>query len=134
MDSMIAMKFQTHLLVNALQFENDWPCAIVATGDHDFLIVSPATHDGTTLKSGIDIAADAVPRFGTEFPVYHPEKIGAINQKLLAFRKIRTLTGLGVGEVLIGQILVKLSTNYRDFAFMYHGFSPLLSPLGFFSV
>ena len=33
--------------IDALNLEDDWPHAVVATGDHHAVVVRPAVHDGT---------------------------------------------------------------------------------------
>lgn len=52
--------------VDALDFEDHGPCAVVATGDHLVFLLHPACHDGAALQACIDVAGDGVPDLGAE--------------------------------------------------------------------
>jgi hypothetical protein len=48
--------------VYPLDFENDWSCSIVATGNHNLIVIRPAMHNRASLECGIDVPADGIPR------------------------------------------------------------------------
>ena len=54
------------IYIDSFNFENDRSCAVVAAGDHDFIVIHPTVHDAPSLQRRVDVAADGIPRFGTE--------------------------------------------------------------------
>ncbi len=52
--------------IDTLDFENYRSRSVVATGYHNFIVVHPAVHNASALKRRVDVAADGIPRFGTE--------------------------------------------------------------------
>ena len=58
--------------IYSLYFEDDRSCSIVAAGNHDLVIIHPAVHDAPALQRRVDIAADGIPRFGTERHTIRP--------------------------------------------------------------
>ena len=54
------------ICIDSFNFENDRSCAVVAAGDHDFIVIHPTVHDAPALQRRVDITADGVPRFRAE--------------------------------------------------------------------
>ena len=53
--------------VDSLDFEDNRAGPVITAGDHHAVVVGPALHDGTALKSCVNIAADRIPGFPAEF-------------------------------------------------------------------
>lgn len=89
--------------VNALDLEDDRPCAIVAASDHHPLVICPLVHDGTALQSGVHISADGIPSFSTESSVHQPIEIilfrSPFQNKGIPCFEARTSTGFRVGKI-----------------------------------
>ena len=108
------------LFIDAFQLENHRPRAVVATGYHDFFIVGPAAHDGASLKRGIYIPADAIPRLGTEPAMKHAEESLVVDEEFLPFLEIRAFPRIRVGQIAIGQILEQFPSEHGNPAFVVY--------------
>jgi hypothetical protein len=106
--------------VNAFDLENHRSCPVIATSYHHFFVFGPVAHDGTSLKRGVYISADAVPCLGTELTVQHFEKILRVDDEHLPIAKKRAFSSLRVGQILIDQIRKIFSTQNGNFAFVLH--------------
>ena len=53
-------------VIYPFNLEDDRPCAIRTTGDHFVFLIHPALHDRASLKTGVDIPADGIPKLRAE--------------------------------------------------------------------
>ena len=49
--------------INSFDLEDNGSGAVIAAGNHDFIIICPSMHDRSALQCGINISADGVPCF-----------------------------------------------------------------------
>lgn len=120
------MKFESlsvhilNLFIYPLQLKDDGARAIVAAGYHHLFVVRPALHDGAALQCRVDVAADAIPCFGTECSVQHAEEIVVVYYDFLPFTEIGAWSRLGVCQIFCLQILVTLPFQDGNLTFVFH--------------
>jgi len=82
--------------------EDDRPRTVIAAGDHHAVIIGPAFHDGTSLKSSVNISADSISSLPAEFAVHQVIKVilfgCTLEYKRVTRMEERTWPGLGIRQ------------------------------------
>ena len=143
------------IYIDSFNFENNRSCTVVAAGNHDFIVIHPTVHDAPSLQRRVDVAADGIPRFGTErnalrsavrcsrrlqaafvrrtgfhkcSSTHVPEIISlivAIKHKLIANTVTRALAAVRHGAVLRLQLWKQLFVQYGYFYSVFYRVSLL---------
>ena len=111
--------------IDTLNFENNRPCPVVATGDHHTIVISPSLHNGATLKCCIDIPADSIPCLTAEFSIHQMIKIILLwctfQQKSIARFEKRARAGLRISQIFLLKFRKTLSFQNSNSTFVFHG-------------